>query len=267
MIFSIMIYILFIGLLIIPVRSPQNVDEPYCFTAFNSLRGLFALEIIIGHVIRDEKTLLYPLGKFMMVSVAYFFFVSAYGLIRSFYQKPDYLRMFLPSKCGYLISVSFVAFILRLLIVRDYNFDYGFIYNYITMTNWYIWELMFFYMAFWCIYKYLKRNQIICISIITVIITLVLYFLEFKQKWYCSAWAFPLGLVFYKYHNELTLFLKSICGKILILLMTVLGIIPFWSSSQDLLSMVILRNIMCLAIIGIMYYFLCYFTPPPEHCF
>ena len=39
----------------------------------NDMRGIFALEIVLGHVIRHERSLLYPLGKFMICSVAYFF--------------------------------------------------------------------------------------------------------------------------------------------------------------------------------------------------
>lgn len=39
----------------------------------NSMRGIFAIEIVIGHVIRYENTILYPLGKFMIISVAFSF--------------------------------------------------------------------------------------------------------------------------------------------------------------------------------------------------
>ena len=49
----------------------------------NSLRGVFAIEIIIGHVFRHQMTILYPFGKFMIVSAAFFFFISAFGMVYS----------------------------------------------------------------------------------------------------------------------------------------------------------------------------------------
>ena len=39
---------------------------------YNMLRGIFALEIIVGHIIRFERTPLYLLGKVMIISVAFF---------------------------------------------------------------------------------------------------------------------------------------------------------------------------------------------------
>lgn len=72
--FSVMIYVFFAMLLLWGSRPAKVEREEDYFSNFNSLRGLFAIEIVIGHVIRYESGLLYPLGKFMIISVAYFFF-------------------------------------------------------------------------------------------------------------------------------------------------------------------------------------------------
>lgn len=63
----------------------------------NALRGIFAIEIVIGHVVRYENTWLYPFGKFMIISVAFFFFVSAFGMVspirnREMFTLRDFLR-------------------------------------------------------------------------------------------------------------------------------------------------------------------------------
>ena len=84
---SVMIYAVLAFLLIYGLQYRRAANEGEYFQSFNSLRGLFAIEIVVGHVIRYEKTWLYPLGKFMLISVAFFFFVSGWGLGVPFTKK------------------------------------------------------------------------------------------------------------------------------------------------------------------------------------
>ncbi len=78
----------------------------------NNMRGLFALEIVIGHVIRYDRTILYPMGKFMICSVAFFLFVSAFGMAVSYEKKKNYLSInFILSKPIYLAALSVLIFV------------------------------------------------------------------------------------------------------------------------------------------------------------
>lgn len=72
-------------------HSSHNISRESCLTYLNRLRGIFAIEIVIGHVVRDEQTILYPLGKFMICSVAFFFFVSAFGMAVSYENSTENL--------------------------------------------------------------------------------------------------------------------------------------------------------------------------------
>ena len=251
--FLIGVYLFFAIILLYKVKLNSNADKKYFLDSFNDLRGLFALEIIIGHVIAGDDTLLYPFTKFLIVSVAFFFFVSAWGLANAFDNKKDYLKSFLLSKCLYLLSLAVITFILDSIITRNYNFEPNILYNFFVMTNWYIWELMGFYVLFYLVYKHIGRYRIMVISIITVGSTIILYLLGVMQSWYTSAWAFPAGLFFYEYFDAIYVFFKGLKGKLLILLMTAVGMISFWSNTDRLFEMVFLRNIICLAVLGLMF--------------
>lgn len=262
---SVIIYMVLAFGLIYKLQFRRAECEEEYFRGFNNLRGLFAVEIVIGHVIRYERTWLFPLGKFMLASVAFFFFVSGWGLCRSFHQKKGYLNRFLAVKCGYLFMLSVYAFLLRYIIwIVSGNSDAkeNIMAQYFQRTNWYIWELMFFYLLFYLIYKFVpNRLRNILIAIITVILATVLFYAGVIQGYYMSAFAFPAGLFFCEYFDSVLSFLNKGIGKLVILAAAILGLSSSMFGMDSLVGMVYLRNLLCLAILGIMIYFLTYFHP------
>lgn len=262
---SVMIYAVLAFLLIYGLQYRRAANEGEYFQSFNSLRGLFAIEIVVGHVIRYEKTWLYPLGKFMLISVAFFFFVSGWGLSRSFHQKKNYLDHFLVRKCGYLFMLSIYAFACRViagLVMGNSGVDENILIQYLRKTNWYIWELTFFYVLFYFIYRFVpERLRNILIAVITVIGANVLFRAGVIQGYYMSAFAFPAGLFFYEYFDAIRSFLDKGIGKIVILAAVALGMLSSLSGLDSLVGMVYLRNLLCLAFLGIMFIFLTYFRP------
>lgn len=262
---SVTVYVMLAFLLVYRIRYRYAESEDDYYQNFNSLRGLFAIEIVIGHVIRTESTWLYPLGKFMLVSVAFFFFVSGWGLCRSFHQKEGYLRHFLWVKCGFLLSLSIYAFLLRYIIwivTGNDNVRENIITQYMQRTNWYIWELMFFYILFYFVYRFVpSRLRNILIAMITVILATILFYVSAMQGYYLSAFAFPAGLFFHEYFPYILSFIKSARGKIVVMLMAVLGVFSPMLGMDSLLGMVYFRNMMCLAVLCIMIYFFTYFHP------
>lgn len=257
--FSVMIYVFFAMLLLWGSRPAKVEREEDYFSNFNSLRGLFAIEIVIGHVIRYESGLLYPLGKFMIISVAYFFFVSAYGLTRSFHLKEKYLEHFLFRKCVYLLAIAGVAFVFRtllLLCAGRYESSTNIFRQFLNWTNWYIWELLIFYVLFYVVYRNLSKYRITVIALVTVLMITVLFFTGAKEMWFASALAFPAGLVFYEHFGEVTGFLGTFRGKWVVLLLTAAGLAALFLGEDSYLGMVWLRNAMCLAGICILFYFL-----------
>lgn len=253
---------MFVFFLLFGVRIEKSGGEEAYFQRFNSLRGLFALEIVCGHVIRYESTLLYPLGKFMIVSVAFFFFVSGWGVCRSYHHKANYLNKFLTKKCGYLLVLSLLAFAVRMVVLlATGRFDNGrnLILQYFSSTNWYIWELFFFYCLFFLAYRFLPKYRWAVIAAVTFLLMTAAFFGGMIQGYYSSAMAFPAGVVMYEYYPVIVGFFKKTGGKVIVFMMAVFGLSSLLLGADSLIGMVYLRNVMCLAVLCIMVYFLTYF--------
>ncbi|MBQ9867050.1 MAG: hypothetical protein IJM34_08525 [Lachnospiraceae bacterium] len=78
------VYLIFLLLAAIGSKKRESLPtDKEALSELNGLRGLFALEVIVGHVVRYENSLLFPFGKFMIVSVGFFFYVSGFGLAYS----------------------------------------------------------------------------------------------------------------------------------------------------------------------------------------
>ena len=231
----------------------SSVEAKTTLLRLNNLRGIFALEIVIGHVIRYEKTLLFPLGRFMIISVAFFFFVSAFGMVQSFYDKENYLKNFLFPKVGYMIGLALLIYVINVVLDFFIPYSIGF-YNkgellsgFVPLTNWYIWEQIFFYFLFWIIYKYVKKYRVLCIFLITLVGITLVFEAGWSQAFYASSMAFPLGIMFGEYYAKSHSFLCSFKGIIVTIVGGALGLSSLLLGTDSLLGMVYLRNIMCIS--------------------
>lgn len=229
---------------------------------YNMLRGIFALEIIVGHVIRFERTPLYLLGKVMIISVAFFLFVSGWGITISYHTKKNYLDGFLGKKCGYLFILAVITYAFRWVvtyfILHINMIDKNLLYDFIQKTNWYIWELILFYAIFWVIYKYIKRGRVLTIMGITSALIVFFFKQNMLQGYYSSGLAFPLGILFGEYYENMAKWLNSRKGVVVTVLLSLLGICSLLLDENSLLGMVFLRNVMCIAAMLILFYILSY---------
>lgn len=233
----------------------------------NGLRGIFAIEIVIGHVVRYEKTILYPFGKMMIISVAFFFFISAFGMAVSFQEKENYLKGFLLQKLSYLLVLALIAFGHNVLIdwicPKDLSLCFrggNLVFWFASRTNWYLRELALFYILFYFVYKYMKKGRVLIITGITLIFASIVFKCGWITGWYASAMAFPLGLAFGEYFASICSFLHSVWGKMTTMILTLTGVIILWFSENSLIGMVYMKNLMCIAGILILLYFINYFS-------
>lgn len=266
--FSVFIILCYAGVVFIKCKVHPHADlsrEDY-LTNLNALRGLLALEIVIGHVVRYEKTILLPMGKFMICSVAFFFFVSAFGMAVSNEKKEKYLSYkFILNKPVYLLILAVVIFVFSMLVDAVCPNQLSYLtklsmYGFYKNTNWYIWSQIIFYLIFFFIYKYLYRfhTEIICVT--TVVMVVVMYFSGFSEGWLASSFAFPFGLIVGEHFDSITKYLFSKKGVITTVLLGVFGISSLFFKNENLLSMVFMRNAICLAAILVLMYLSRYIT-------
>lgn len=261
--FDLIVYLLFLMLLLCGCTRQHNNECDNMFTSMNGLRGLFAIEIVVGHAVGGRGDLfLSMLRDFMLIGVSFFFFVSGFGLARSYAMKEKYLNGFLLQKCGYLLSILVICFlqneVLRWLLGNHTGYKKGFFPYFFNHINWYLWEQMFFYLIFWVVYRYVRRRKILCISLLTIIAVHIMYFSPLRLTYCISAVGFPFGLMFYTYYDRVMTFLLSIKGVLLTTVLTLIGLCSMLSKG-NLFADIYLRNDLCLAAILILIYMVHYF--------
>lgn len=260
LLYSSLILLLFFILIIwgCKLKTSANLLRESCLQNLNDLRGLFALEIVIGHVVRYEKTLLFPLGKFMICSVAFFFFVSAFGMVVSFEKKANYLNFhFILSKPVFLFIFSIISFTFNIAVDAFCPLDLHYLASplfetYLLRTNWYIWELIVFYFIFFFVYfilKYIHKFRIPLICVITISLSIIMYLSGFAECYFASSFAFPAGLLCGEYFLNIKNFLFSRKGIILTIILSIFGLMSLFLKTENLLSMVFMRNSICLSVL------------------
>lgn len=267
MIYAMIVWAIFLLIALFGIQYKYADGKEDLLVRLNSFRGIFALEIVIGHVIRYEATILYPLGKFMIVSVAFFFFVSAFGMVKSYQQKEGYLRGFLVSKVLYLMILAAVTFAVNMVLDWIWPLELGY-YDpeknvaavFMAGTNWYLPELLFLYILFYLIYKYIKRFRILIIAIIAAVFGSIAFINGWAQGWYSSILAFPMGLLFGEYFENVCKLMKTVWGKLITAVFVFLGVSSLLFGADSLIGMVYLRNAMCIGGMLILIYFCTYFT-------
>lgn len=80
----------------------------------NALKGISAIEIMIGHLgIATGWMLLYPNRKAGILFVGLFFFISGYGLMFSYLRNKNYLKNFLIKKVVIIIVPAYLVYLLN----------------------------------------------------------------------------------------------------------------------------------------------------------
>lgn len=262
------IIILFAFLLLYGVKKERIEQEKEVLSRLNALRGVFAIEVAIGHVFRYEITLLYPFGKFMIISVAFFFFISAFGMSYSLHTKPDYLnvRTFLIGKPLYLFLIAVLFFVFNLIVDLICPLDLGFLKRdvlptFLRQTNWYLFELIGFYLLFYLLYRFVPEYRVLIMCGITLAAIIGLYVLggAAYEAYYASSLAFPLGLLFGEHYEKVRTFIHGVWGYFVIIILAVFGLACLLWDDGGMISMVFMRNAICLAGVLIVYLIVCRF--------
>mgnify|MGYP004648965571 CR=1 FL=1 len=237
-----------------------NIESEY-LDRLNSLRGVFALDIIIGHVAGHGMIPLMPFEKFSIVSVFGFFFLSGSGMTYSCYNKENYLnRIF--GKIIYLIAVTMITYIVKIFVQLVSGLDLGYIptkitdlpQKYFEITNWYIWELIVLYIFFFLIYKGFTSKKIrTCLIVLASVVLGIVFALSGTVvAWYYSIWGFAFGVIFTEFFEKVIDFIHKWYGIIVIVSFIFAGFGGYALLSENAVMSYITRNffdIACLMIL------------------
>lgn len=175
-------------------------------------------------------------------------------------RKKNYVSMgFILSKPAYLLILSVLIFILSMGVdaLCPNNLSYftpPLWYRYLTKTNWYLWSLIIFYLLFFFSYKYLYKFHLPFICVITVLLSVIMYLNGIPEAWVASSFAFPFGLIVGERFSVITQFLFSRKGIITFIILCLFGLSCLFVPTETLISLVFMRNALCLATIILMLY-------------
>jgi hypothetical protein len=182
-------------------RDTGDLTETAILKGLNRFRFLFAIEVVLGHtyLYLDNAVLFLPLNQFLFISNGFFFFVSGFGLSHGYHAEASYLKGFLRRRFLYLFLVSLVLFLSFSLISKAGNWTaYPLtLKGYFENTNWFIFEIMVFYLLFYIFYhlKDTKKASIL-IAVISLLFVNIAYLGGLGEKWYICTLSFPFGLLY-----------------------------------------------------------------------
>lgn len=196
-----MVLISFILLVIVlmSIRKVNNEDEIYSINQNLPIRGILVIFVILNHVYESA----YMLGN---IAVSLFFCFSGYGLIKGYLNKKDYFSGYIMKKVKNIIVPFFLFNIIYIawnIFALDKNYTLlqilrSFFNATIMPVGWYIIIAFVLYLIFYFVYKYLKINdykKVTILFFLEVALMIILYILGRGSWWYCSIFAFPLGIL------------------------------------------------------------------------
>ena len=246
-------------------EKTQVGNENVAIKNMNNLRGMFAILIVIGHCSMNFEKELLPLlviHKFNMVSVCFFFVISGWSLCYNFYNKSDYLRGFLIRKPAKLfifaLVCEMVGRILNAICIKErgISIDIGII----TNINWYVYEIIVYYILFYVVYKlqWHKKKRVIVIMVGSAIVSIFTLVMSngtqsfWTHAFHFSSLCFAYGIILHEYYDVFAkLVQKKYFSMGIFLIVALASCISLKLPAGSFLGGVILHNLLGISIMSI----------------
>lgn len=244
------------------MKLEQTNEEKDILMRMNQLRGVLALVVMLSHIWGyTGLVFLVPFNKVVTIAVGFFFFLSGYGMIKSFYIKEKYLRNIICVKIPFLLWMSVFAYVfsvvLELILLssqKERIFLPISIKQYFMTTNWYVYELLGFYLIFIFVMKFVsEKYQLIVVAGISVIAFVILYNSELVEAYYNSIIGFWIGMFCGRY-GCIHIMKKYKAGYIVGWLILVISFVGMFFLDRQSMLFALIRNIAAVgALIVVLY--------------
>lgn len=176
------------------------------------LKAVLSLLIVADHLTFSvDASWLMPFRKWGAPIVSLFFFISGYGLYKSYLAKGEkYLQGFFKRRILKVIVPALVVMGLYYLIcwkshdvaaeVRSWI-----VFGSLPLPNfWFVEVIVFFYISFWLSFKFFSgRWKMAALFILTAVLTIVPILIGYDRCWWVSTFAFPVGVLFAEYEDTI----------------------------------------------------------------
>lgn len=178
-----------------------------------SLRGIAAIGIVLHHLSEriQEDSLFRWLAVIGYILVAYFFFLSGYGLMVQYRKKKEaYLAGFIRKRVLYLVIIYLLDIVLYALYdtLMGKPHTLGEIFKSIFVSgiarnSWYMIVLIGVYFVFWIVFRVFKNMaesfKVFCVFLAQLFFAVYCIALDISPIWYYSNFGFTVGMLYCKY--------------------------------------------------------------------
>ncbi len=187
------------------MQIEHSLEEKEIFLRSNRFRGLLAIVVMLSHIWGYTGLIfLVPFNKVVTIAVFIFFLLSGYGMMRSAQKKDRYTRGIFLQKIPFLLFMALTSYLISLAmqffthVTNDYGLDLipvG-IKGFFLSTNWYVYELIGFYLLF-AISGLLKKPvyRVVFVFICSIIGFVVLFNSGLVEAYYNSIFGFSAGML------------------------------------------------------------------------
>lgn len=184
----------------------------------SSLRFVLSIIVVIHHLaVHGDVEALSMFSRWGNIAVALFFFMSGYGLTKSYYLKGDlYLNNFIKHRVFEVIMLPYLFILICQIIwlgekiptLQEYFI--GLTLGRILVPNgWYVIIMVILYLVWYIVFKYVNSHKVFAITISVIICILVLLIANFPRYWYTTMLAFPVGIIYSNNEDNLVAWLNN----------------------------------------------------------
>lgn len=180
-----------------------NNNSEELFIRYNNLRGYLAIIVLLSHIWGyTGLLLLVPFNKIVTIAVAMFFFLSGWGMVRSANKKEHYVKEIFTVKIPFLLWMAILAYAFSAILekallektIEGQFLPFG-IWSFIRSTNWYVWELIVFYLLFSICVCFIKREHwLLVVGTVSAVAFVVLFKVGVVEAYYNSIIGFAFGM-------------------------------------------------------------------------
>ena len=230
--------------------------ETFSLKKSKAFQGFLAVCVIMHHMYivllseLDYKGALSMFKNSGVIIVGFFFFASGYGLITSLHQKDNYLKGFIKKRIFTVLVPFFICnyvyLITMLLMGKKYAMsDLLYVFFGVKLLNsqmWFAVEIMFLYILFYVIFRFIKQEKIAYMIMGACIVAvmggslllghdlttgeIVSWFRG--EWWYNTTFVFFIGMLAARYKEKLLPWIKKryyLCLSMLLILSSFFGIV------------------------------------------
>ena len=201
------------------------------------LKAAMALLIVADHLTFQVDLLwLRPFRELGAPIVSVFFFISGYGLMKSFQAKGSgYLNGFWRKRIWKVILPSLIALAFYYLLTwqsRDYLNDFKLLFTHgcpLLPSSWFVEVIVLEYIGFWATFKFLpSKVRLPAIWLWSALLIFISIKLGYARCWWVGTLAFPTGATYAKYEHKLT----KKAGVFGVILSALLALILFLTGNE-----------------------------------